>query len=168
MSTDAGVERYEQIVELRALIACATGRLRRDPTRRVLVRVQRDLVDVARDVLVPGAHVGADRVVWLMRACEETRRALAPGAQPALSEASNWLLLGSATARAAACAVRGESQRRPVNPLALDYLDELAELLYLFARTVGVVPETRPRRRPRSSRGRVAAHPLLPAAPIAV
>jgi len=108
-----------------------------------LERVQNDLFDLGADLSVPyGEDDGRLRVTQaqidaLERDCDEVNERLEPLKSfvlPGGSEASARLHLARAVCRRAESVALWAADERPVNPLALVYLNRLSDLLFILAR----------------------------------
>lgn len=160
MMRDSRVEACSAIAALEAMLELAAAALpARSRFRPLLTRIRGDLLDLAADLAPPdarppAARIEAARVEWLAAACEEARSGLAPLDVFALLRGSDAAIC-LARARTACRRVRRQtivlSRHEPLNPLTLDYLEGLAELLLVLTRAVDA--DTGERLRP----GRLAA-----------
>jgi len=108
-----------------------------------LERVQNDLFDLGADLSVPyeeddgRLRVAQAQIGALERDCDEVNEGLEPLKSfvlPGGSEASARLHLARAVCRRAESVALWAADERPVNPLALVYLNRLSDLLFILAR----------------------------------
>jgi cob(I)alamin adenosyltransferase len=108
-----------------------------------LARIQNELFDVGADLSVPYAE--GDRKLRIDQAaidrleadCDEANAPLAPLKSfilPGGSEQAARLHIARAVCRRAERDVLEAAQTRPVNPLAITYLNRLSDLLFILAR----------------------------------
>jgi cob(I)alamin adenosyltransferase len=108
-----------------------------------LERIQNELFDLGADLSVPyeeddeKLRVTQGQVDALERDCDEANERLEPLKSfvlPGGSEAASRLHLARAVCRRAERVALAASEERPVNPLALVYLNRLSDLLFILAR----------------------------------
>ena len=108
-----------------------------------LARVQNDLFDVGADLSVPfeeddgKLRVTQAQIDALERDCDEVNETLEPLKSfvlPGGSEVAARLHVARAVCRRAESVALWAADERPVNPLALVYLNRLSDLLFIFAR----------------------------------
>jgi cob(I)alamin adenosyltransferase len=142
--THPRIEAYGAIDELNALIGLALT-VDGMPERYVewLRRAQNDLFDLGADLSVPyeeddgRLRVTQAQIDALERDCDEVNERLEPLKSfvlPGGSEASARLHLARAVCRRAESVALWAADERPVNPLALVYLNRLSDLLFILAR----------------------------------
>jgi cob(I)alamin adenosyltransferase len=108
-----------------------------------LERIQNDLFDVGADLSVPyeegdeKLRVTQAQIDALERDCDDANEPLEPLKSfvlPGGSEAAARLHLARAVCRRAESVALWAADERPVNPLALVYLNRLSDLLFILAR----------------------------------
>jgi cob(I)alamin adenosyltransferase len=136
---DPLVRSYGEIDELNSVLGWAL-REARDPR---LVRIQNELFDLGADLSVPFAEgdgklrITGPAVERLEADCDEANAplgALRSFVLPGGSEAGARLHVARAVCRRAEREVLAASLERPVNPLAVIYLNRLSDLLFVLAR----------------------------------
>jgi cob(I)alamin adenosyltransferase len=147
---------YGAVDEVNSLLGLAQVELR-DPR---LERIQNELFDVGADLSVPYAE--GDGKLRIDQAAVDRLEAECDDANAGLSELRSFVLPGGSEAAArlhvarAACrraetAALRAAQERPVNPVALVYLNRLSDLLFVLARAANAGGEE-PLWRPGASR----------------
>jgi cob(I)alamin adenosyltransferase len=110
---------------------------------RTLVRIQNELFDVGADLSVPYAEadgklrIDQTAIDRLEADCDEANAPLEPLKSfilPGGSEQAARLHIARAVCRRAERDVLEAAQTRPVNPLAVVYLNRLSDLLFILAR----------------------------------
>jgi cob(I)alamin adenosyltransferase len=121
-----------------------------------LERIQNELFDLGADLSVPYAEgdgklrIGQEAIDRLEVACDEANAPLPELRSfvlPGGSEAAARLHVARAECRRAEREVRAANEERPVNPLAIAYLNRLSDLLFILARAAnagGAEPLWRP------------------------
>ena len=108
-----------------------------------LARVQNDLFDVGADLSVPfdasdgKLRVTQEQIDALERDCDDANEELEPLKSfilPGGSEVAARLHIARAVCRRAESVALWAADERPVNPLALVYLNRLSDLLFILAR----------------------------------
>jgi len=108
-----------------------------------LARIQNELFDVGADLSVPFVpgdgklRITQAAIDWLEADCDEVNAPLPELRSfvlPGGSEAAARLHVARATCRRTEREVLGVHGERPVNPLALVYLNRLSDLLFILAR----------------------------------
>jgi cob(I)alamin adenosyltransferase len=136
---DPLVRAYGVVDELNSVIGWAQVEAR-DPR---LARVQNDLFDLGGDLSVPyeegdgRLRVTQAQIDALEHDCDEVNERLEPLKSfvlPGGTEAAARLHLARAVCRRAEREVRQVADERPVNPVALVYLNRLSDLLFILAR----------------------------------
>ena len=136
---DPLVRAYGAVDELNSVVGWAQVEAR-DPR---LKRVQNDLFDVGADLSVPYAEddgrlrVTQAQIDALERDCDDVNEALEPLKSfvlPGGTETAARLHLARAVCRRAESVALWAADERPVNPLALVYLNRLSDLLFILAR----------------------------------
>jgi cob(I)alamin adenosyltransferase len=151
--TDPLVVAYGTVDELNSTIGFALAGPAPETMRPVLERVQNELFDLGADLSVPledarrpRTRVTQSQVDELERLCDEHNAALPELRSfvlPGGTEAASRLHLARAVCRRAERDALAAARERPVNPLALVYLNRLSDLLFILARTAnsgGVEP----------------------------
>jgi cob(I)alamin adenosyltransferase len=136
---DPLVRAYGAVDELNSAVGWARVEVREEP----LGRIQNELFDLGADLSVPFVdgdgklRIGAESVERLERECDaanaslpELRSFVLPGGR----EASARLHVVRAACRRTEREVLAAHAERPVNPLALVYLNRLGDLLFIMAR----------------------------------
>ena len=132
---------YGAVDELNSLLGLAQVELR-DPR---LERIQNELFDVGADLSVPYAEgdgklrIDQDAIDRLEAECDEANAGLSELRSfvlPGGSEAAARLHVARAACRRAETVALRAAQERPVNPLALVYLNRLSDLLFVLARVL--------------------------------
>ena len=109
-----------------------------------LARVQNDLFDLGADLSVPfeegdgKLRVTQAQIDALERDCDEVNETLEPLKSfvlPGGSEVAARLHVARAVCRRAESVALWAAEERPVNPLALVYLNRLSDLLFILARS---------------------------------
>jgi cob(I)alamin adenosyltransferase len=143
---DLLVEAFGTVDELNACVGLAQVAARLP----VLARVQNELFDVGADLSVPYVEgdgklrVTAALIERLEADCDEANEALAPLKSfvlPGGSEASSRLHVARAVCRRAERDAIRAAAERPVNPLAVTYLNRLSDLLFILARAANAADE---------------------------
>jgi cob(I)alamin adenosyltransferase len=136
---DPLIRAYGAVDELNSVVGWAQVEAR-DPR---LERVQNDLFDVGADLSVPyeeddgKLRVTQAQIDALERDCDEVNAGLEPLKSfvlPGGSEAAARLHVARAVCRRAERVALGVAEERPLNPLALVYLNRLSDLLFILAR----------------------------------
>jgi cob(I)alamin adenosyltransferase len=136
---DPLVRAYGAVDELNSVVGWAQVEAR-DPR---LERVQNDLFDLGADLSVPyeeddgKLRVTQGQIDALERDCDEVNERLEPLKSfvlPGGSELAARLHLARAVCRRAESVALWAADERPVNPLALVYLNRLSDLLFILAR----------------------------------
>jgi cob(I)alamin adenosyltransferase len=136
---DPLVRAYGAVDELNSVVGWARVEVS-DPR---LERVQNELFDLGADLSVPyeeddeKLRVTQGQVDALERDCDEANAPLEPLKSfvlPGGSEAASRLHVARAICRRAERVALGAAEERPVNPLALVYLNRLSDLLFILAR----------------------------------
>ena len=136
---DPLVRAYGAVDELNSFVGWARVELG-DPQ---LERVQNELFDLGADLSVPYeegdeklrvTHVQIEALERDCDAANETLEPLKSFVLPGGSEAAARLHLARAVCRRAERAALEAAEERPVNPLALVYLNRLSDLLFILAR----------------------------------
>jgi cob(I)alamin adenosyltransferase len=112
-----------------------------------LERIQNELFDLGADLSVPYSEgdrklrIGQDAIDRLEVACDEANAPLPELRSfvlPGGSEAAARLHVARAECRRAERELYAVREERPVNPLALVYLNRLSDLLFILARAANV------------------------------
>jgi cob(I)alamin adenosyltransferase len=136
---DPLVRAYGAVDELNSLVGWARVEVS-DPK---LERVQNELFDVGADLSVPydegdeKLRVTQAQIEALERDCDDVNETLEPLKSfvlPGGSEAAARLHLARAVCRRAERVALEAAEERPVNPLALVYLNRLSDLFFILAR----------------------------------
>jgi cob(I)alamin adenosyltransferase len=136
---DPLVRAYGAVDELNSVVGWAQVEVR-DPR---LERIQNDLFDLGADLSVPyeeddgKLRVTQAQIDALERDCDEVNERLEPLKSfvlPGGTEAAARLHLARAVCRRAESVALWAADERPVNPLALVYLNRLSDLLFILAR----------------------------------
>ncbi len=137
--TDPLVEAFGSVDELNATIGWA----RVVAAAAALERVQNDLFDVGADLSVPFAagdgklRVTEEQIDRLEADCDAANESLAPLKSfvlPGGTEAASRLHLARTVCRRAERETIRAAAGRPVNPVAIAYLNRLSDLLFILAR----------------------------------
>jgi cob(I)alamin adenosyltransferase len=140
---DPLVRAYGAVDELNSVLGWAQVEVRSS----TLARVQNELFDVGADLSVPylegdvRLRTTQEAIDRLEQACDEENAPLPELKSfvlPGGSEASARLHIARATCRRAEREVLAAHGERPVNPLALVYLNRLSDLLFILARAANV------------------------------
>jgi cob(I)alamin adenosyltransferase len=140
---DPLIRAYGAVDELNSIIGWAQVEAG-DPR---LGRVQNDLFDVGADLSVPYAEgdqklrVTQAQIEALERDCDEVNEQLEPLKSfvlPGGSETAARLHVARAVCRRVESVTLWAAGERPVNPLALAYLNRLSDLLFILARAANV------------------------------
>ena len=140
---DPLVRAYGAVDELNSVVGWAQVEVH-DPR---LERVQNDLFDLGADLSVPYAEddgrlrVTQAQIDALERDCDDVNEGLEPLKSfvlPGGSEAAARLHLARTVCRRAESVALWAADERPVNPLALVYLNRLSDLLFILARAANV------------------------------
>jgi len=148
---DPLVRAYGAVDELNSIVGWAQVEAR-DPR---LERVQNELFDLGADLSVPfqegdsKLRVTQEQIEGLEHDCDEANEALEPLKSfilPGGSETAARLHVARAVCRRAESVALWAAGERPVNPLALVYLNRLSDLLFILARAAnaGAEPLWRP------------------------
>lgn len=136
---DPLVRAYGAVDELNSVVGWAQVEARAEQ----LARVQNDLFDVGADLSVPYAEndgklrVTQAQIDALESDCDEVNETLEPLKSfvlPGGSEVAARLHVARAVCRRAESVALWAAGERPVNPLALVYLNRLSDLLFILAR----------------------------------
>jgi cob(I)alamin adenosyltransferase len=136
---DPLVRAYGAVDELNSVVGWARVEAQDDR----LARVQNDLFDVGADLSVPyeendgKLRVTQAQIDALERDCDEVNETLEPLKSfvlPGGSEVAARLHVARAVCRRAESVALWAADERPVNPLALVYLNRLSDLLFILAR----------------------------------
>jgi cob(I)alamin adenosyltransferase len=136
---DPLVRAYGAVDELNSVVGWAQVEVR-DPR---LERVQNELFDLGADLSVPyeegdgKLRVTQAQIEALERDCDEVNEELEPLKSfvlPGGTETAARLHLARAVCRRAESVALWAAGERPVNPLALVYLNRLSDLLFILAR----------------------------------
>jgi cob(I)alamin adenosyltransferase len=136
---DPLVRAYGAVDELNSFVGWARVEVN-DPR---LERVQNELFDLGADLSVPfeegdeKLRVTQGQIEALERDCDDANERLEPLKSfvlPGGGEAAARLHLARAVCRRAERAALRAAEERPVNPLALVYLNRLSDLLFILAR----------------------------------
>ena len=150
--TDPLVEAYGAVDELNSVLGWA----RVAAAAPALERVQNELFDLGADLSVPYAEgdgklrIAQELVARLEADCDAANEPLAPLKSfvlPGGSETAARLHVARAVCRRVERDVLRASAERPVNPVALRYLNRLSDLLFVLARAAnagGTEPLWRP------------------------
>ena len=143
---DPLVRAYGAIDELNSVVGWAQVE-NRDAR---LERVQNDLFDLGADLSVPfedgdgKLRVTQAQIEALERDCDEANEPLEPLKSfvlPGGTEAAARLHVARAVCRRAESVALWAADERPMNPLALVYLNRLSDLLFILARAVNAGQE---------------------------
>jgi cob(I)alamin adenosyltransferase len=143
---DPLVRAYGAVDELNSVVGWAQVDAR-DPR---LKRVQNDLFDVGADLSVPfeegdeKLRVTQEQIDALERDCDEANEPLEPLKSfilPGGNETAARLHIARAVCRRAESVALWAADERPVNPLALVYLNRLSDLLFILARAANAGEE---------------------------
>ena len=144
---DPLVRAYGAVDELNSVVGWAE--VEADDAR--LRRIQNELFDLGADLSVPyeegdgKLRIAQDAVDGLEADCDAVNEALPELKSfvlPGGSEAAARLHIARAVCRRAESVALWAAAERPVNPLALVYLNRLSDLLFIFARAAnGGAPE---------------------------
>jgi cob(I)alamin adenosyltransferase len=152
---DPLVEAYGAVDELNSFVGWATREV--DDPR--LARIQNELFDLGADLCVPFVEgdgklrIEQVAIDELERDCDEANASLPELKSfvlPGGSEAASRLHVARAVCRRSERVVLAASRERPVNPLAVVYLNRLSDLLFILARAANAGEE--PLWRPGGSR----------------
>ena len=136
---DPLVRAYGAVDELNSVVGWAQVEAREER----LARVQNDLFDAGADLSVPyeendgKLRVTQAQIDALERDCDEVNETLEPLKSfvlPGGSEVAARLHVARAVCRRAESVALWAAGERPVNPLALVYLNRLSDLLFILAR----------------------------------
>jgi cob(I)alamin adenosyltransferase len=136
---DPLVRAYGAVDELNSLVGWAQVEARDER----LARVQNELFDLGADLSVPfeegdgKLRVTQAQIDALERDCDEVNETLEPLKSfvlPGGSEVAARLHLARAVCRRAESVALWAADERPMNPLALVYLNRLSDLLFILAR----------------------------------
>ena len=136
---DPLVRAYGAVDELNSVVGWAQVEARDSR----LERVQNDLFDLGADLSVPyeagdgKLRVTQEQIEALEHACDEANEPLEPLKSfvlPGGSEVAARLHVARAVCRRAESVALWAADERPVNPLALVYLNRLSDLLFILAR----------------------------------
>ena len=136
---DPLVRAYGAVDELNSVVGWARVEIS-DPR---LERVQNELFDLGADLSVPyekndeKLRVTQAQIEALERDCDAANERLEPLKSfvlPGGSEAAARLHVARAVCRRAERVALEAAEERPVNPLALEYLNRLSDLLFILAR----------------------------------
>jgi cob(I)alamin adenosyltransferase len=136
---DPLVRAYGAVDELNSIVGWAQVEAR----DLRLERVQNELFDLGADLSVPFAEgdgklrVTQEQIEGLEHDCDEANEALEPLKSfilPGGSETAARLHVARAVCRRAESVALWAAGERPVNPLALVYLNRLSDLLFILAR----------------------------------
>jgi cob(I)alamin adenosyltransferase len=136
---DPLVRAYGAVDELNSVVGWA----RVEVTDPQLERVQNELFDLGADLSVPfeegdeKLRVTQGQIDALERDCDEANETLEPLKSfvlPGGSEAAARLHVARAVCRRAERVALSAAEERPVNPLALVYLNRLSDLFFILAR----------------------------------
>ena len=136
---DPLVQAYGAVDELNSVI----GWVIVEVPGSALTRIQNELFDVGADLSVPYAEadgklrVDQAAIDRLEADCDEANAPLAPLKSfilPGGSEKASRLHIARAVCRRAERDVLAAARERPVNPLAVVYLNRLSDLLFILAR----------------------------------
>jgi cob(I)alamin adenosyltransferase len=136
---DPLVRAYGAVDELNSIVGWARVEVS-DPR---LERIQNELFDLGADLSVPfeegdeKLRVTQGQIDALERDCDEANQLLEPLKSfvlPGGSEAAARLHVARAVCRRAERVALSAAEERPVNPLALVYLNRLSDLLFILAR----------------------------------
>jgi cob(I)alamin adenosyltransferase len=136
---DPLVRAYGAVDELNSVVGWAQVEVRDER----LARVQNDLFDVGADLSVPfeendgKLRVTQAQIDALERDCDKVNETLEPLKSfvlPGGSEVAARLHVARAVCRRAESVALWAADERPVNPLALVYLNRLSDLLFILAR----------------------------------
>jgi cob(I)alamin adenosyltransferase len=136
---DPLVRAYGAVDELNSVL----GWVLVESSSPTLVRIQNELFDVGADLSVPydegdgKLRIDQAAIDRLEVDCDEANEPLAPLKSfilPGGSEAAARLHVARAVCRRAERDVLEAAQERPVNPLAIVYLNRLSDLLFILAR----------------------------------
>jgi cob(I)alamin adenosyltransferase len=153
---DPLVEAYGAVDELNSFVGWAAREV--DDPR--LARIQNELFDLGADLCVPFVEgdgklrIEQVAIDELERDCDEANASLPELKSfvlPGGSEAASRLHVARAVCRRAERVVLAASRERPVNPLAVVYLNRLSDLLFILARAANAGGEE-PLWRPGGSR----------------
>ena len=147
---DQRIRAYGIVDELNSHIGIALAGDLPDALRAPLARVQNELFDVGADLSVP--YGGTDDRLRTTQAMIDGLEALCDEHNAALPELKSFVLPGGSEAAARLHVARAVCRRaesvalwaateRPVNPLALVYLNRLSDLLFILARAANVGSE---------------------------
>jgi cob(I)alamin adenosyltransferase len=137
---DPLVRAYGAVDELNSVLGWARIAAADAPA---LERIQNELFDLGADLSVPYAEgdgklrIGQDAIDRLEAACDEANAPLPELRSfvlPGGSEAAARLHVARAECRRAERQVLAAAEERPVNPLALAYLNRLSDLFFILAR----------------------------------
>ena len=140
---DPLVRAYGAVDELNSVLGWAQAEVK-SPS---LARIQNELFDVGADLSVPYAEADGrlrtsqEAVVRLEEECDRVNAALPELKSfvlPGGTEVAARLHVARATCRRTEREVLAAHGERPVNPLALVYLNRLSDLLFILARAANV------------------------------
>jgi cob(I)alamin adenosyltransferase len=143
---DPLVRAYGAVDELNSVVGWAQVEARDER----LARVQNDLFDVGADLSVPyeegdgKLRVTQEQIGALERDCDEANEPLEPLKSfvlPGGNEVGARLHVARAVCRRAESVALWAADERPVNPLALVYLNRLSDLLFILARAANAGDE---------------------------
>lgn len=142
--TDPRVVAYGAVDELNSWIGVVLAAEPAESTREALVRIQNELFDLGADLSVP-YHEGDGKlridqaaIDGLERRCDEFNAALPELKSfvlPGGGEVAARLHVARTVCRRAEIAALAAAEAGPVNPLAPAYLNRLADLLFILARS---------------------------------
>ena len=143
---DPRVRAYGAVDELNSVVGWAQVEAR-DPR---LERVQNELFDLGADLSVPyeegdgKLRVTQEKIDALERDCDEANTSLEPLKSfllPGGTEIAARLHVARAVCRRAESVALWAADERPVNPLAVVYLNRLSDLLFILAREANAAGE---------------------------
>jgi cob(I)alamin adenosyltransferase len=113
---------------------------------QMIRRIQNDLFDLGADICLPvktkrenPLRLSEEQVKRLEKEIDTLNKDLSPLTSfvlPGGTKASTHLHLARTVTRRAECAMISLNKKSPVNPLAIQYINRLSDLLFVLARTL--------------------------------
>lgn len=145
--SDLRLEAYGTVDELNALLGLVLAAPLGGRFAPWIEQIQNDLFDLGADLAVPAEaagsrlRIGAERVQWLERCCDEANERLEPLRSfvlPGGGEAATRLHVARTVCRRAERAVARLAEAAELNPVVLAYLNRLSDLLFILARAANL------------------------------
>ncbi len=134
------------IDELNSALGMILSQSPPQPIAAILARIQQDLFDLGGELSYPPfSRINASRVSWLEQSLDELNADLPalkefvlPGGQPIAAQA-HWV---RTICRRAECDLVNYHQQQPLkNPILLQYLNRLSDLLFVIARSLNAASD---------------------------